>query len=162
MGYRPRRAGRKNNTTQRLAAIIVTLTIAIITGGVGSFGGCTQLAQFLPDALVQRFSNASSVSTLGDIPAYNGTPSSISIQVQRIRRERLLSPRRKSPGRNPTRLPSSLGSTTSTVAEPLSPVWGKKRYPPNHVRASRMYIPAGGTRAVTTLSTRESFTTAAT
>lgn len=74
MGYRPRRAGRKNNTTQRLAAIIVTLTIAIITGGVGSFGGCTQLAQFLPDALVQRFSNASSVSTLGDIPAYNGTP----------------------------------------------------------------------------------------
>ena len=74
MGYRSRRTGRKNNTTQRLAAIIVTLAIAIITGGVGSFSGCTQLAQFLPDALVQRFSNASSVSTLGDIPAYNGSP----------------------------------------------------------------------------------------
>lgn len=43
MGYRPRRSSRKNNTTQRLAAIIVTLVIAIATGGVGSFGGCAQL-----------------------------------------------------------------------------------------------------------------------
>ena len=73
MGYRPRRSSRKNNTTQCLAAIIVTLAIAIATGGVGSFGGCAQLAQLLPGALTQRFSNAASVSTLGDIPAYSGS-----------------------------------------------------------------------------------------
>lgn len=73
MGYRPRRSGRKNNATQRLAAIIVTLVIAIATGGVGSFGGCAQLTQLLPGALTQRFSNAASVSTLGDIPAYSGS-----------------------------------------------------------------------------------------
>ena len=73
MGYRPRRSSRKNNTTQRLAAIIVTLVIAIVTGGVGSFGGCAQLTQLLSGALTQRFSNAASVSTLGDIPAYSGS-----------------------------------------------------------------------------------------
>lgn len=74
MGYRSRCRRRKDNTRQRLAAIVVTLGIAIITGGVGSFGGCAQLAQLLPNTLVQRFSNASSVSTLGDIPVYNGSP----------------------------------------------------------------------------------------
>ena len=73
MGYRPRRSSRKNNTTLRLSAIIVTLVIAIATGGVGFFGGCAQLAQLLPGALTQRFSNAASVSTLGDIPAYSGS-----------------------------------------------------------------------------------------
>lgn len=73
MGYRSRRRRRKDNTRQRLAAIIVTLVIAIATGGVESFGGCAQLTQLLPGALTQRLSNAASVSTLGDIPAYSGS-----------------------------------------------------------------------------------------
>lgn len=73
MGYRPRRSSRKNNTTLRLSAIIFTLVIAIAADGVGSFGGCAQLTQLLPGALTQRFSNAASVSTLGDIPAYSGS-----------------------------------------------------------------------------------------
>ena len=74
MGHRPRRTSRNNNTTQRLAAIIVTLAIAIVTGSAGSFGGCAQLTQLLPEALTQRLSNAASVSSLGDIPAYSGNP----------------------------------------------------------------------------------------
>ena len=74
MGYRSRRRRRKDNTRQRLAAIVVTLGIAIITGGVGSFGGCAGLAHLLPDTLPQRLSNAASVSSLGDILSYGGNP----------------------------------------------------------------------------------------
>lgn len=74
MGYRSRRRRRKDNTRQRLAAIVVTLGIAIITGGVGSFGGCAGLAHLLPDTLPQRLSNAASVSSLGDMLSYGGNP----------------------------------------------------------------------------------------
>lgn len=74
MGYRSRRRRRKDNTRQRLAAIVVTLGIAIITGGVESFGGCAGLAHLLPDTLPQRLSNAASVSSLGDILSYGGNP----------------------------------------------------------------------------------------
>ena len=74
MGYRPRRRCRKDNTRQRLAALIATLVIAIVTGGIGSFGRCAGLAHLLPDALPQRLSNAASVSSLGDIPSYSSNP----------------------------------------------------------------------------------------
>lgn len=74
MGYRSRRRRRKDNTRQRLAAIVVTLVIAIATGGIGSFGGCAGIAHLLPDTPTQRLSNAVSVSSLGDIPNYGGNP----------------------------------------------------------------------------------------
>ena len=162
MGYRPRRSSRKNNTTQRLSAIIVTLVIAIAAGGVGSFGGCAQLAQLLPGALTQRFSNAASVSTLGDIPAYSGsatvyinadtahpqgTPAFTLEEISRAQSGAFTEFFRL----------DYLGRCGAALA-----CLGKKRSPPNRARASRMYTPVGGTSAATSLSTKAFSTIAAT
>lgn len=160
MGYRPRRSSRKNNTTLRLSAIIVTLVIAIATGGVGSFGGCAQLAQLLPGALTQRFSNAASVSTLGDIPAYSGS-ATVYINADTAHPQGAPAFTLEEISRAQSGAFTEFSRLdTPAAAEPLSPVWDKKRCPPNRAKVSRMYIPAGGTSAATSLSTKAFSTTA--